>query len=280
MKIVKFTKNKEPLWRKIIGRKKRLNRIKFEVHVVDHCNLNCQMCDHFSPLAQPFFLKEENFENDMKRMAELFNGEAEYVRLLGGEPLLHPNIEGFFEIARRYFKNADIYLYTNGLLLPKVSEHFWKEIKKNSIKIWLTKYPIEFDYEKVEKKLKEEKIDFYYENPNWVKTSWKLPMNLLEKQNYRRNYMICTIGNMWPLLKNGILYPCPLPPNIEHFNKYFKKEIELSPMDGIDIYRAKDANEILDFLCRPIPFCGNCNVKERTRNYKWKTSKRSLDEWS
>lgn len=38
------------------------DKIRFIVDIVDHCNLNCKCCGHFSPLAQKSFLDKETFE--------------------------------------------------------------------------------------------------------------------------------------------------------------------------------------------------------------------------
>lgn len=66
----------------------------FEIHLVEHCNLKCKACDNYSSIAEEEYLDIENFENDMKRMRELFSG-IQLIRLLGGEPLLHPNLISF-----------------------------------------------------------------------------------------------------------------------------------------------------------------------------------------
>lgn len=50
------------------------NQIRFIVDIVDHCNLNCKGCGHFSPLAPKSFLDIETFENDLRRLNELLNG--------------------------------------------------------------------------------------------------------------------------------------------------------------------------------------------------------------
>ena len=42
-------------------------QIRFIVDIVDHCNLNCKGCGHFSPLASKSFLDLETFENDLRR---------------------------------------------------------------------------------------------------------------------------------------------------------------------------------------------------------------------
>jgi hypothetical protein len=37
-----------------------------EHHIVDHCNLNCIGCSHFSPLAEKWFEDFETFKLDFK----------------------------------------------------------------------------------------------------------------------------------------------------------------------------------------------------------------------
>ena len=44
----------------------------FEINLADHCNLSCQMCDHYSQLSKKWFVDMDRFEKDMVRMGELF----------------------------------------------------------------------------------------------------------------------------------------------------------------------------------------------------------------
>ena len=74
-----------------------------DYHLVEHCNLNCRYCSHFSPLAEPSYLPVDVFEQDMQQLPELVGDDISTVHLLGGEPLLHPNIEHFVEIAFKCF---------------------------------------------------------------------------------------------------------------------------------------------------------------------------------
>ena len=67
--------------------------------------------------------------------------------------------------------------------------------------------------------------------------------------------------------------------NMVHFNKFFDKNIPLVDKDGIDIYKAKSMKEILEFLSKPIPFCGHCKVNGRTFGHKWGISKKNISEW-
>ena len=36
--------------------------VQVEMHIVDHCNLNCNCCNHFSPLAEPWFISLKDFK--------------------------------------------------------------------------------------------------------------------------------------------------------------------------------------------------------------------------
>lgn len=79
-------------------------------------------------------------------------------------------------------------------------------------------------------------------------------------------------------LANGKLSPCGAPFTNRHFNRYFGKEyFKISRRDYIDIYKAKDIQEIFRFLSRPIPFCRYCRPKRCYIEYG--TSKREMTEW-
>jgi uncharacterized radical SAM superfamily Fe-S cluster-containing enzyme len=82
-----------------------------EVNLADHCNLNCQMCDHFSPLAKPTFLDLETFRRDMKRLAELTDGYIDIMKLQGGEPLLNDQAIEFIKITRELFPESNHFLF-------------------------------------------------------------------------------------------------------------------------------------------------------------------------
>jgi len=63
------------------------------VDIVSHCNLNCQCCDHFSPLAEKSFANIDIFEKDINRLSEISNATLDVLKLMGGEPLLHPKLK-------------------------------------------------------------------------------------------------------------------------------------------------------------------------------------------
>lgn len=56
-----------------------------EVNLADHCNLNCQCCDHFSPIATPTFLDFDQYVRDLKRLSDLTDNKIGLIKLQGGE---------------------------------------------------------------------------------------------------------------------------------------------------------------------------------------------------
>ena len=107
----------------------------YEVQLVEHCNLNCKCCSHFSPLCKEEFLDVEEYRKDCKRLSELFNGQANFIRLMGGEPLLHPEIEKILEITKENFPKSIIDLDTNGILVLSMKKEFWESMRKTKINL-------------------------------------------------------------------------------------------------------------------------------------------------
>lgn len=261
--------------------KKVLQKLQFEVHLADHCNLNCQMCDHFSPLAEKAFLSPASYEQDIRRLGDLFHHQAAYIRLLGGEPLLHPQVTRFFSMTREQFPHSSLELYTNGLLLLVQSTDFWEACQAFSVTVTVTKYPVAFDYGAAEEIAQRHHVKLVYtsEHGEPIKTSWRLPLDVTGGQDPSICFEKCDMGNVCVFLKEGRLYPCTVAPNVLHFNRYFHQDLSLSDKDSINIYTA-EAEDILRFLALPIPFCRYCDIDNRQENIPWKVSEKSISEWT
>ena len=255
------------------------------IDLVEHCNLNCQSCDHFSPLAKPNYLSISEYKKDAARLSKLL-AEGDVVLgelcLEGGEPLLHPEIESFLAISRRFFNNTVINVYSNGVLLLKKEDHFWEILRDFDIGLEITKYPIDFDYVGLEKKCKEKLVKMHYFGGDDVKkTSMHKPIDVSGSQDKYSCFTECYMGNgMCTVLKKGRVYPCTFAPNVSIFNDFFNQKIHVDKRDSIDIYEIETAEEILDFLANPIPACRYCKVKEWTNGHKWAVSKKKIEEWT
>lgn len=254
------------------------------IHLVDHCNLNCKSCSHFSCLAkkEDFKLETKDFERDARRLARVTKRKIRILELYGGEPLLHPDVPAIMKIARKYFPRSTIRLITNGILLNQQSEQFWESCRRNRILIAPTKYPISIDWKSVEEKAQKYKVDldFFGGTGHCEKTLYHKPLDVNGLQNPVLSYTNCQHVHCVNLYK-GKLYHCPIVAYIHYFNRQFNKNMKVSSADYIDIHDdTMTARKIFDFCSRPVPFCRNCLSRRTTRGHPWETTKKDIKEWT
>lgn len=258
---------------------------KFEIHLNEQCNLNCKGCDHFSPISEREFADINVVEKDLKRMSELIEDKMPVsIYLLGGEPLLNPEVTKYCDLARKYFPNkerATIRIVTNGILLDKQGDEFWKCCQKNDILIAPSRYKLNLDYESIMKKAKEYnvKIEFFHSD-NYVEYMYCVPLDLNGSQNKDESFKNCIIASRCAFLKEGKIYSCPRVPNIYHFNKKFNKDLKISENDYIDIFKIDSFDDILHFLEKTKDFCRYCDVKNISMEVPWGISKNEINEWT
>ena len=252
-----------------------------EIHLADDCNLNCQSCDHFSPISDKKFPNFEALSHDILRLAEITNGKINTICLLGGEPLLNRDISKYLPIVRNAFHNSNIKIITNGILLPKQDATFWKSVRENNIYIEITKYPIAFNYDDVELLLNAKHVNYGFFGSTKIKqkTSHRLQMDPDGTQNPEYNYKHCFHAGRCVQLYESKLYLCPCCAYSYKLNNAFKSNFEICKEDYLDIYNDIDLNDIEIFINKPIPFCRYCKVDDRTFKNLWATSNKNKEEW-
>lgn len=259
---------------------KKRKLLRFQVNVADHCNLNCKGCTAFSPIAESKFIDIDSYERDCKRLSDLTGGKIELIDLLGGEPLLHPDISKILEISRMYFKAGDINIITNGILLNNMPQEFWYCCSTNKISIIISGYPVRLDMESLKKKAQDNNIMLTIRGNTNNKKIWnKVPVDIEGRQNIAKNFRLCFGANFCITLDNGRLATCPIPFVIVHFNAFFGKDILVKENDSIDIYKANTIDEILEFLCKPAPICAYCNLNKIQYGIDWSLSQKEISEW-
>lgn len=251
-----------------------------EYHLADHCNYNCWGCDHFSPLAEKVLTPFNMFKRDMDRLSQISCKRLGRISLMGGEPLLNPDVIKFMEHARECFPDTVINLCTNGILLDKQDDSFWDACSRNNINILITDYSIKLNLESLDAKSEKFKVSINHRNPTSIKSFIHCPLDEKGGQDPVHSFLSCHQGNTCMHLRNGRLYPCNIPANIHHYNRFFSKNLKVDDRDSIDIFKAESMDDILSFLSRPIPFCRYCDVDHRTGGHPVVLSKKSIKEWT
>ena len=266
--------------------------IKICFDVIEQCNLNCAGCLVYSPCVKNngYVMDVRQFEDDICRLSELFSeDEITVISLSGGEPLLHHDIQLFPAIIRKYFQNVNIRIVSNGLLLEKMSNDFYRCLRDNKVTVEQTKYPIDLDFIRIKEKLYEENVRYvFFDNTGESeKTMQIFPVAgddemselALLNSNERLHFFDCWEANQCIRVQDGKCYTCSRIPHIHLLNEMFGTNYKVMKDDYIDIYKAEKKQDIYEFLASAVPFCRYCQVEKITDGHKWKVSERKREEW-
>ena len=264
----------------LFGNKPIRRHFNFEIHLTDSCNLNCASCFHFAPLAEKNTdYPIEEFEKDIQRISRLFNGKFGWIHIMGGEPLLNKRIHAYLDIVGKYVKKGQVDLLTNGMLLPYMDDSFFEVCKRNHIRIAVTKYPTNIDYDRIEKVVKSKGCD-YVIFADRGKAGEFCSANMVpdSKMSAKSNYLKCIISNACVTLDRGRLFYCSLPAYVRLYNDKFGHTFD-NEEDSISIYD-NDRKAILNFLRTPHNFCKYCDIDYRDANpIQWGFSGKNKEEW-
>ena len=252
-------------------------RFPLEIHMADHCNLNCKGCSHYSPISSPRFKTLKDLRDPLKKISsyKIFFKE---IRLLGGEPLLNPDLIEIIPLIRLFFPKIRIILVTNGLLLlnDKVcSKEFWEILKKFDIELSITIYPIELNIEKIKEMCSIKGIKYSIYGSRIKKGAFNLFLLNKSKSGDKRNYFHCTESECLQLVDNRI-FTCAQSAYVDKLNNKFGTSFKILKQDYLDISKI-NLLKLLIFLNRPKPFCKYCLFPRPKTN--WSLSKMDSKEW-
>lgn len=257
----------------------RIPNFALEYHLVDSCNLNCAGCSHYSSLVDKQTYKPINtIINDLTLLKDKVGDKLPQLRLLGGEPLLHPQLCDCLIKIRELFPITLISLVTNGLLLEKMPKVFYDTCSNCNIKIRITNYNL-IDLDSVINKLKEYGIfaSQYKQIKDWRYQDIRLTEGRIDC------FTRCHFKYICNNYRDGKIYLCPHIAYIDYFNKFFKKNIELDDTDYISLDDVASFDDLIQKLDSAKPnFCYqycNCYDKEHPTKGKWKTTDYNIDEF-
>ncbi len=246
---------------------------KFETHLTDHCNLNCKGCGHYCPVAPPIYTDIDEYRYDLRGLKLHFSNIAR-IRLMGGEPLLHPDPASFIISTREAFPESDIRFVTNGILLDRASAAFWKSCMETGTVIDLTLYPLFRDRAPGWQSLcRDHEVQL---NMSREIQTFFAHMNLKGNSDTATAFQVCKSQFVCPFLRNGRIYTCAIPALVPFFNDRFGYAIATD--EGINIHSpTTTGRKILEYLNRPIETCRWCSYE--LPSFPWAVSKRNVEEW-
>lgn len=201
-----------------------------EFHVADHCNLNCKFCTHYSPLVkEPVFTDYAEFERGIRQLKK-YVYDIGVIRILGGEPLLNPELDKFIRLVRSLYPAAIIDVVTNGLLVEKISEELIETMRECVAFFHISLYkPMQDKIKQVEKFLYEKGIAYSLSPLNSV----FFKTQTLERQEEEDFFYSCFQATC-TCLQDGKLAPCYAPFTTKYFNHEFHQNIPTD--EGVDLF--------------------------------------------
>lgn len=260
-------------------KKGKLN-IKYVIYeIVHHCNFRCFGCDHCAPLAKEEFTDINQFKEDLIRLKNSID-KLDIIGLMGGEPLLHPDLPDFILEARKILPETKIYLYTNGILLLSKDDKFWNALKETNTEIKITLYDTKNE-EKIAKLCEDKNIIITTEREKTKEKLLfkKIKFDLKGKQSSILSHILCQHANKFISIEKGKLYKCTVICGARHFNEFFNTKMDITNKDYIDLYKNPTKKEIYNYLRKEMNFCRYCNILKR-KNHHWEHSKKDIKEWT
>ncbi len=124
----------------------RVRLINLEMNVVYACNLKCEYCSHLGR-----FMKGHVPLKELLVWYKAWNPKIhpENVRIMGGEPLLHPDLEKVIYETRKHWNDSSIELITNGLLFSKMDACIFIALKNIQANVTVSKHFDDPSYNKI-----------------------------------------------------------------------------------------------------------------------------------
>lgn len=265
------------IWLRRVVLKRRPVLFHFEVPLTDHCSISCRGCTSFSALRPQRLADLGEFESDLRHMAALFS-KVRQIHLVGGEPLLHPQVRELCEITRTVFPKSRIYLKTNGTLVMRMSDEFWETLAKNRITLLCDSRPEGVPALEIGLVGKQRRV-----RVEWASTEreyLKIPIDPRGGYEASVSFKDCQGLNNRPLLRDGHLYPCAYIAYGNTFREHFELPgLQVYPTDWISIREEPDPEQVFAFLRSPVHWCSNCDLENRTW-CEWGVSQDHASEWT
>lgn len=252
--------------------------LRLEFLLTDYCNLNCKGCTHFSPLAEREFEPLEMVSRQMEKLAAVCGDAVKQVYLIGGETLLYPDLTQAMDVARRYFHDQKIYIFTNGLLLPRMSADFWEAARRNDIIIAITRYPIKFDYDAAEELCRTKGVDVevFADRSDNEMNFFRFALDPEGRQNRYITHFKC-YNRGCISVAGGYVYPCSICACVHNLNRATGTDFQLTDKDRLDVNAITNVRQIKRLRDLPSDFCRYC--KNPPARVGHALSQRRKEEW-
>lgn len=117
-----------------VGADGRVRTHALHVAIVDHCNLRCDRCDALAPFLPERVTSVEAIRTDLALARRAL--APTFLKLVGGEPLLHPDAVACVRAAKDANIAEKVSLTTNGVLLRRAPDALFEALDHLTISVY------------------------------------------------------------------------------------------------------------------------------------------------
>jgi len=175
-----------------------------EINVIEQCNLRCKGCDHAMGIIPKRQISSSDILADVEEAAKIMHTRT--VRIIGGEPLLHPELPRILRDVKKACIADTLELWTNGVLLNKMTTDAWENVDG----VIISKYPnknYNWDYSLLNEYANKYNAWFHVRNCNhftWSSRSNKAKKPVLAKMLHAN----CREAATCHTIRKGKFYKC------------------------------------------------------------------------
>jgi hypothetical protein len=180
-----------------------------EINAVDHCNLKCTDCDHAAPAMIPNFSDPGVVFRDLSLLSKSY--KAGVLKIIGGEPLLHPDLLSLIRAVRASGICNNIILVTNGTLLHQTGGDIWDALDKVEISVYPeTRKLLDMHMPIIQQNAKKHKVRLSRDLYDY----FRIPVSLVGTNNMsltQRIFKTCLRARFWGCqsIYEGYFFKCP-----------------------------------------------------------------------
>lgn len=249
-----------------------------EVLVTNYCNLNCRSCSHFSNIVtEKTLLSVDEFETYLVELRKKVREIATF-QLLGGEPLLHPELDRFVSLTRKYFPGTHIDVVTNGLLILKIPQKLIDAMVLSNATFFISQYhPTREKITDIVRFLEEKQIN-YTISP--LLTHFESVLTYKEKTAEKAFAKRYKDGCICHSIAKGRIYVCPTIERLYAVQDFFNIHIEEDELknSSLDLMSDDvDGWDMLKYFSAPVSICRFCCPE--CKDSLWETGQPKIEDW-
>ena len=225
-----------------------------DLQITERCSMKCQDCSNLMQYYEkPVNIPTEKLVNDLEKLLASLDHLFE-VRLIGGEPFVHPNAYDLIEYCSNLEKVSYVSIFTNSTLRLDRDKLLSKNINLANVSFQVTNYggvherKLAFNIQLLD----DLGLHYRVHEPEWWTDSGTILTNPHSLTEAKRLFSECCGKNLFTI-SDGKIYRCPFASNADRLNAIPKSLSNYADLDS-------STDSILDHLgdIEYIPACMYC----------------------